>query len=167
MSDTDFMVGDEVPGSVNFDSDGTISLDFTGVKAVDFQPVPPGSYLATIIECTPGESKDKKTPYIKCVFELFGCVDNPAPEGAERCPGKKVWGPELYLTAKSMPFNKPFFDALAGGEATSLNFTPAQLVGTNVGLVLTKGSYIKKNDNGTTEERFNNQILGYFPATNV
>lgn len=166
MSDADFMV-EEGPGFAEIGSDGMINLDFTGVKAVSFAPAPKGSYLATIIEASTGESREKKTPFLKCIFELIGCVDSPMPKGAENVQGKKVWGPELYLTKKSMGFNKPFFDAVAGGEATTMNFLPSQLVGTNVGLVLTVGSYIKKNDDGTTEERNNNQVQGYFSATNI
>lgn len=146
--------------------DDFINLDFTDVKEVDFSAVPPGNYLAVISEAKVEPSSEKKTPGLKVTFDLIGCVDNPAPRGAEKCQGKKAFA-TFWLTEKSMGFNKPFFNAVSGGEATVVNFKPSQLVGTNVGLVLTKGTYNKTNESGQTETRENNPITGYFPATNL
>lgn len=166
MSD-DFMTPSEEIDLSFLGDDGMISLDFTDVKEMDFNPAPPGNYLASIYECTLEKSSQKGTPCLNLKFELYGCADkNPAP-GAENCEGKRVFT-KLWLTQKSMPMNKPFFNAVAGGEAKSLNFKPEQLVGSKLGVVLTVGTWTKVDEEaGTSEIRKNNQITGYFPIPNI
>lgn len=146
--------------------DGMIDLNFEGVTAASFGALPPGNYLATITECAKDVSKEKQTPFIALTFQVFGCKDVPVPEGAENCNGRLIKN-RIYLGEKSLPFAKAFFDALMGDASGSVKFTPSQLVGMNVGLVLTRGTYKKVNDDGSTEDRPNNQIQGYFNASNL
>lgn len=147
--------------------DGFIDLDFTGVQARDFQPAPPGNYIGVIVEARADKSSQKQTPYLAVKMEIQGCVDKVAPIGADRATGKFVYH-NLYLTPKSMEFNKPFFDALAGGNQDGpMKFKPDQLVGMRLGMTLKVSGYVKTNDDGTTEDRQKNDAIGFFPVPNL
>lgn len=153
--DTDFMTGN-----------GEINLDFTDVQEMDFSAAVAGSYLAVITNAELKPSSQKKTPGLNVTFEIIGCVENPAPKGSEKATGKKAFA-TFWMTKESMGFNKPFFNALAGGEATTVSFKPEQLVGTQVGIVVKPGTYVKEDDAGNKETREKTDITGYFPANAV
>lgn len=148
--------------------DGFIDLDFTGVQAKDFNPAPPGNYVGHIVEAETGKSSQKQTPFLNVKIEIEGCVDKTPPIGADRTPGKFVYH-KLYLTQKSMEFNKPFFDALAGGNQDGpMKFKPEQLVGMRLGMTLKVSTYTKTDDNGENpEQRSKNDAIGFFPVPNV
>jgi len=120
-----------------------MNLDFTNVATRD--PLEPGFYTGRIIEA---EEKTASTgsPMIAVVYQITGDSNGEPVEGI-----RKVWD-NLVLTEASMWRVKQAFEAYGFDVEGSLDITPADLIGIDLGLKLGHNIY-----QGETR----NNILGY------
>lgn len=131
-----------------------ISLDFSGVSSVSFAPVPSGDYRCRIskVEQKLSQAGNKMLNIWFDVLAPMAPIDIPE--------GKTVYK-QISLAEKSLPYAKPFFDAITD-TSEPVNFSPAQLVGYEIGLTLGQGSYMKENEDGSKQERKTNTVEGFF-----
>lgn len=134
-----------------------ISLDFSGVTAISFGPLPSGDYRAKIskVETAVSQAGNRMLKIWFDIMSSMSPIDIPE--------GKKAYA-QINLGEKSLPYAKPFFDAITDTDQP-VNFSPAQLVGYDIGLTLGQGSYMKEEQDGSKSERKTNTIEGYFKVS--
>jgi hypothetical protein len=131
-----------------------ITLDFAGVSAISFQPVPSGDYHCRISRVEQKMSQ-KGNQMLNIWFDVV------APMAPIEIPEGKTVYKQINLAPASLPYAKPFFDAVTD-TTQPISFSPSQLVGYDIGLVLGQGSYMKENEDGTKTERKTNTVEGFF-----
>ena len=113
-----------------------IDLNFTGVEAPKFEPIPDGEYRMKLVGLEIKPTKDKANIGANCTYEVTEQSD-----GGSEYLGKKVFNWQtIQGPSVNMGFVKLWLEALTGEELTS-DFTldPDQLVGLEVtGFVGTK-----------------------------
>jgi hypothetical protein len=157
-------------GNGPVDSDGVgdeeFRIDFTNVKARDFDPIPVGKYLVAVTDfekrMTGEGAKNPNQPMYN--FEFV--VQQPEEIGAMKVAERKLWTNFMPTIETTLGILKAFLGALGDNVDGELSFRPAEILQRdfeNRLLVVKVGIQPqRKSPDGSKTYEASNNIKGYY-----